>query len=62
MNISPEQANVLRQWFDSLQDTHPGYLEQKDYELAAELYKYQLSALAGNASRWSDNDNSHNTL
>ena len=39
MKISPEQANVLRQWFDSLQDTHPEYLEQKDYVLAAKLYE-----------------------
>lgn len=40
MNITPEQANLVRQWFDSLQDIHPEYLEQKDYELAVELYKF----------------------
>lgn len=39
MSISPEQANVLRQWFYSLQDVHPEYLEEKDYELAAKLYE-----------------------
>jgi hypothetical protein len=39
MNISLEQVTILRQWFDSLQDTHQEYLEQKDYALAAELYE-----------------------
>lgn len=27
-----------RQWFDSVQDVNPKYLEQADYELAARLY------------------------
>ena len=39
-NRSLEQTNILRQWFDSLQDTNPEYLKQEDYELAAKLYKF----------------------
>jgi hypothetical protein len=31
-------ANLCRQWFDSMQDEHPGYLELQDYQLAARLY------------------------
>lgn len=39
MKITAEQANIFRQWFDSLQDTHPEFLDQEDYKLAAKLYE-----------------------
>lgn len=34
------QINIVRQWFDSIQDTLPKYLEYDDYKLAAAMYEY----------------------
>ena len=40
MIFSKEELNRIRQWFDSLQDTNPKYLEAGDYELARRVYEH----------------------
>ncbi len=32
------EAHRLREWFNCVQDTHPGYLEREDFELARRIY------------------------
>jgi hypothetical protein len=39
MQFTPQDIDVLRQWFDALQDTNPQYLDQRDYDLASRLYE-----------------------
>jgi len=34
-----EEIELMRQWFDSVQDVNPQFLEQKDYDLAVKVYK-----------------------
>jgi hypothetical protein len=34
-----EEIDLFRQWFDVVQDIHPGYLERGDFVLAAMIYK-----------------------
>lgn len=34
-----EELDLFRQWFDSVQDVNPNYLDQKDYELAKKVYE-----------------------
>jgi len=36
--ISNEELELIRQWFDAVQDMNPGYLERQDYELAQAIY------------------------
>lgn len=38
MNISKEDLNLIRQWFNSVQDVIPTYLEPDDYRLAHKVY------------------------
>lgn len=38
MEISPKELEIIRQWFDCLQDTNPGYLTPEDYQLAKRIY------------------------
>jgi hypothetical protein len=39
-NLTPtDMDNIARQWFDSLQDTHPEFLGPLDYTLAMLLYE-----------------------
>jgi hypothetical protein len=35
--FSREDMNLFRQWFNSIQDTNPKYIEQKDSELYARV-------------------------
>ena len=37
--LTPEELDLCRQWFDSIQDTNAEYLEPSDYLLAEKLYK-----------------------
>lgn len=37
--LTLDELELCRQWFDSVQDTNPAYLEQKDYALAKKLYE-----------------------
>lgn len=39
ITITTEEANLVRQWFDAVQDLNQGYLTQPDYELAQRLYQ-----------------------
>ena len=36
MNI--EELDLVRQWFDAVQDLNPAFLKREDYALAARLY------------------------
>ncbi len=36
--LTKAEANLCRQWFDSVQDVSPAYLEVADYKLARDLY------------------------
>jgi hypothetical protein len=31
--------NLVRQWFNAVQDTMPQYLERRDFELAAQIHR-----------------------
>jgi hypothetical protein len=35
--FSWEQINLIRQWFNSLEDVHPTYLQGQDYKLYAKI-------------------------
>ncbi len=35
--LSPEDVNLVRQWFNAVQDLNPGYLEQADFQLAQRI-------------------------
>ena len=37
--LTPEELDLCRQWFDSIQDTNAEYLEPSDYLLAEKLYR-----------------------
>ena len=37
--FTEEQLNLIREWFDSVQDINPDYLEPKDYALAKIIYE-----------------------
>ena len=39
MQLSEEELNLVRQWFNALQNTYPRYLEQPDYALALKIYR-----------------------
>ncbi len=36
--LSPAEAELCRQWFDSVQDLNPAYLEPPDFVLVKRLY------------------------
>ena len=38
MEFSEQELHLIRQWFDSVQDTNSQYLERPDYMLARRLY------------------------
>lgn len=37
--ITGEQADLVRQWFNAIQDLNPGYLTLPDYELVFWIYR-----------------------
>lgn len=39
MEISESELQLVRQWFDAVQDLHPQYLERPDYFLARRVYE-----------------------
>lgn len=39
MHLTPEEVNLARQWFNSVHDVSPSYLEPRDYALAVRLYE-----------------------
>lgn len=39
INLGENELLRIRQWFDSVQDTNPKYLESKDYILARRIYE-----------------------
>lgn len=36
--FSQKEVDMMRQWFDAVQDVTPGYLNGPDYTLAAQVY------------------------
>lgn len=38
MELTREEIDLLRQWYNAVQDLSPEYLEQKDHDLAAKIY------------------------
>ena len=40
MQLSNEELDLTRQWFDAVQDLNPKYLEPKDFALARQLYEH----------------------
>lgn len=38
MELSDKELQTLCEWFGSVQDTNPAYLEQKDFLLGCRLY------------------------
>lgn len=39
MQFGPAELDTVRQWFDSVHDVTPAYLQQRDYELAKRIYE-----------------------
>lgn len=39
MDLTTPDLNLMRQWFDAVQDVSPEYLEAKDFALARRLYE-----------------------
>jgi hypothetical protein len=39
LTLSGFDLDMVRQWFNAVQDTAPRYLEQRDFELAARIYR-----------------------
>jgi hypothetical protein len=39
LELSGFDLDIIRQWFNAVQDTAPRYLEQRDFELAARIYQ-----------------------
>jgi hypothetical protein len=37
MEFTPEELDLLRQWYDAVQDSAPEYLEQRDHMLAIKI-------------------------
>lgn len=37
MEFTKDEINLLRQWYNAVQDLSPEYLEPKDHELAAKI-------------------------
>jgi hypothetical protein len=40
MDLTIEDLELIRQWFDSVQDTNGGYLDADDYRLAKRIYEH----------------------
>lgn len=39
ITLSDKELNLFRQWFNSVQDCNPNYLNKEDYQTAANVYK-----------------------
>ncbi|MGL5480370.1 MAG: hypothetical protein ACRDC7_00640 [Aeromonas veronii] len=39
MQLTPAELATVRQWFDSVHDVTPAYLQQGDYDLAKRIYE-----------------------
>ena len=39
MELTTEELDLVRQWFNAVQDLNPHYLEQPDYSLARKIYQ-----------------------
>lgn len=37
--LSPGDLELIRQWFDAVQDLNEGYLDTEDFELAKNIYE-----------------------
>ena len=62
--LTYEQLNLVRQWFNSVQDCNPKYLQDEDYFLAADIHemlgmKFKHEVITGEPIAYSF-DNRHN--
>lgn len=39
MELTNDELNLCRQWFDAVQDLNPQYLEPSDFVLAKKIYE-----------------------
>jgi hypothetical protein len=39
MEFKKEELNLVREWFDVVQDINPNYLKKKDFVLAKKIYE-----------------------
>lgn len=39
IGFTKEELDLVRQWFDAVQDLNPAYLEKADYVLAKRVYE-----------------------
>ncbi len=39
MELSTQERDLIRQWFNCVQDVNPRYLGHADYELAVRIYE-----------------------
>lgn len=39
IQLTEEEANLVRQWFNAVQDINPAYLKEPDFKLAAKVYE-----------------------
>lgn len=39
MELTKEELDLVRQWFDVVQDVNPGFLGKEDYALARQIYE-----------------------
>lgn len=54
MKFSTEELNIFRQWFNSVSDTNPKYLEQRDkrlYEKVLRLMKASQQPVEADANK-----------
>jgi hypothetical protein len=40
VSLTDENLELVRQWFDAVQDMNPAYLEPADYALAKAIYEH----------------------
>ena len=39
MDLTKDELHKVREWFDTVQDMHPAYLDNSDYALAKKIYQ-----------------------
>lgn len=55
-NFDERDLNLLRQWFNALEDVSPEYLERSDYELAKRIYAALGIAIPASIGRMTPHD------
>lgn len=60
--LTNEELNLARQWFNAVQDLNPGYLELADYSLAAKIHEALGVRVPNSISTHLSNISATNTL